>query len=579
MDSEVKIGTVCNNNCIFCLNEDRNTSATTQHIKEEIDKLSIAGVSIINFTGGEITIRPDYFKIIRYAKRRGLDVRIQTNGRAFYYRDFAEKTARVGIDHFLISLHAHNEELNRKLTGVPGSFMQTVGGMRNLLLLGQNVAVNVVVSSMNIPFVTEVIKHHIGLNPTSIQISWARPMGKVKSDLTLLPKYSANIENVFKSIELAKKAGKRISVVGIPPCLLGEHIDCYGRPYSNSAIISNNGLFPAENTFNQKMKTPAKSCTECDYLNACGGVFTEYIRTYGTDEFLPIKNKNKTIEDISAALNEEVLEYSQKKAGHSSINFMVRTRNSKYFIKERNTTLTDEYWEQKLKETMKKNRIHFLEPIKTLHSPQKKTEIYPFVENKISSPRMLDKGRIKTLASALGILYKESPPVDIRGDHFDKLLKFSQTAAFLDDKEKNTIKQLKNKMDLAKKDLKKTAIHNDLHLGNFLPHQGNMLITDFEKACGFYTAWDAAKTIRSIGYDPEEKEIIWENIKEFIEEYSRWVDARNLRALYPFVIFSAIEHRMNLEKTSREVREKQERQTNTQLHLFLQKQDEFQKLL
>jgi MoaA/NifB/PqqE/SkfB family radical SAM enzyme len=83
MNAEIKTGTACNNNCIFCLNEQRGIFRKTEEIKREIDALSDNGVTSISFTGGETSIRPDFFELISYAKRRGCNVSIQTNGRAF----------------------------------------------------------------------------------------------------------------------------------------------------------------------------------------------------------------------------------------------------------------------------------------------------------------------------------------------------------------------------------------------------------------------------------------------------------------------------------------------------------------
>ncbi|MFC1723905.1 hypothetical protein ACFL0V_07230, partial [Nanoarchaeota archaeon] len=61
MNYEVKVGSACNNNCVFCLNEKRGWRRETGDLMKEIESLPY--MDEINFTGGEVTIRDDFFDL------------------------------------------------------------------------------------------------------------------------------------------------------------------------------------------------------------------------------------------------------------------------------------------------------------------------------------------------------------------------------------------------------------------------------------------------------------------------------------------------------------------------------------
>ena len=76
----------CNFNCQFCFNQisfaqkGRNIkSFSTAYVKKIIDGLAKAEIKIIRFTGGEPFLRKDIFQLLKYAKNRGLEVRLNTN--------------------------------------------------------------------------------------------------------------------------------------------------------------------------------------------------------------------------------------------------------------------------------------------------------------------------------------------------------------------------------------------------------------------------------------------------------------------------------------------------------------------
>jgi MoaA/NifB/PqqE/SkfB family radical SAM enzyme len=138
----VRLTNTCNNSCVFCeyLDKRAKKEKTFEEIKKEIDWIKNKREKTLVLSG-EPTIMQNLFEILEYARSVGFkSVQIRTNGRMFYYPEFAEKVARL-VDSFDISLFSHRPEIHDKITRVPGSFEQTVQGIRNLKRLGKHVRV------------------------------------------------------------------------------------------------------------------------------------------------------------------------------------------------------------------------------------------------------------------------------------------------------------------------------------------------------------------------------------------------------------------------------------------------------
>ena len=82
----VSIGAVCNNNCIFCMEEDRearevnNGAMTPERVRWILEEHR--GAEEVCFTSGEPTTRPELPDFVKWAKALGYRrISIMTNGR------------------------------------------------------------------------------------------------------------------------------------------------------------------------------------------------------------------------------------------------------------------------------------------------------------------------------------------------------------------------------------------------------------------------------------------------------------------------------------------------------------------
>ena len=130
----INTGAVCNNNCIFCMEEDRdaryveNSAVTSDVVREILDQN--VGSEEICYTSGEPTMNPALPSWVAWARERGYHrISTMTNGRLLSRPDYALKLIGAGMTRFYVSIHGHNARLHEGLTRTPGSFAQTVRGL------------------------------------------------------------------------------------------------------------------------------------------------------------------------------------------------------------------------------------------------------------------------------------------------------------------------------------------------------------------------------------------------------------------------------------------------------------------
>lgn len=129
-----------------------------EQVKKVID--SVKANDILSLTGGEPTIRKEFFKFLRYAARKDpeMNVAIVSNGRMFSYKEFVDKMLKTGLKNlkFCIALYGHNQKLHDAITRTPGSFEQTIKGIKNLLERNLYVELRVIVNKINYRYLKNI---------------------------------------------------------------------------------------------------------------------------------------------------------------------------------------------------------------------------------------------------------------------------------------------------------------------------------------------------------------------------------------------------------------------------------------
>jgi len=132
----------CNETCVHCYNPgaalspgERPTRQRdelgTGEWKQIMGQLAEIGVFRLSLSGGEATLRKDFFELVAHARQLGFAVVIFTNGLQGT-PDFVEKVAHLWPHSVEVSIYSANSELHDRITGVPGSFQRSVDCLTQL---------------------------------------------------------------------------------------------------------------------------------------------------------------------------------------------------------------------------------------------------------------------------------------------------------------------------------------------------------------------------------------------------------------------------------------------------------------
>ena len=147
----LSISDVCNFKCGYCLPDgykvdksDNRTFINTDEIGRLAKALSELGVSKIRLTGGEPTVRKDFFEIVKIIKENSgiKKTVITTNG--YRLDKIANDIKNSGLDGINISIDSLNTETFKKITG-HDRLKEILRGIKNLQKLNfKNIKINAV---------------------------------------------------------------------------------------------------------------------------------------------------------------------------------------------------------------------------------------------------------------------------------------------------------------------------------------------------------------------------------------------------------------------------------------------------
>ena len=147
----LSISDICNFKCGYCLPDgykidksDNRTFINIDEIRRLAKALSELGVSKIRLTGGEPTIRKDFFEIVKIIKKNSgiKETVITTNG--YKLDKIANDIKKSGLDGINISIDSLDPKTFKKITG-HDRLEEILKGIKNLQKLNfRNIKINAV---------------------------------------------------------------------------------------------------------------------------------------------------------------------------------------------------------------------------------------------------------------------------------------------------------------------------------------------------------------------------------------------------------------------------------------------------
>lgn len=296
---DIRFGYSCNNNCIFCIDKDSRNKypdMTTSQVKLIIKKATGKGAEQITFTGGEPTIRSDIFELVSYAKGLGFStIMFTTNARMLSYKQFAAKLMDLGVNKYMISLHAHTKELYAKLTQVPDGFDQAVQGIRNVASQNQDICASFVVNRHNYRILPEYARFLPDIGITRLlQMTYVMPCGgDIRLNSRNIPCLTDASPFIKRTIDIRESLGiAEMIVMDVPFCFLHgyeKHINELNIPHMEIHAANPEHSTDDYNLRRKANKVKPKQCRTCRHDAVCEGVWPEYAEIYGFEELKPVR--------------------------------------------------------------------------------------------------------------------------------------------------------------------------------------------------------------------------------------------------------------------------------------------------
>lgn len=319
----VSIGAVCNNNCIFCMEEDRdgryinNSAMTRDRVRWILEENR--GAEEVCFTSGEPTTRPELPDFVAWAKELGYGrISVMSNGRRLSHLPYAAALAKAGMNRFYISIHGHTKKLHEGLVRTPDAFEQTVGGLDSVAKLkrfGVELHTSTVVTDRNLPHMLDIYRFLRGHGVDQVVFNVMQANGRADTYFEqIFPTYTA-IASTFRDLVHAAReteAQPMAFLVDIPLCMT-EEIPDFNRGYvekyrhfdlAEQAALSGTqreeraargkgkGLvLVTRSDLDDAQRSYRDACQRCRYVGQCEGVWKNYTKRYGWDEFVPAERE------------------------------------------------------------------------------------------------------------------------------------------------------------------------------------------------------------------------------------------------------------------------------------------------
>ena len=268
---------MCNNRCTFCATGTRTQfHGNFERQRELLLRYRRAGVRMLDIDGGEPTLNPALFALVRFARGIGYEkVNVTTNARRAAYPDYARALVRSGVTTVLSSIHGPDAQTHAQNVGVAEAFDQTCAGIRNLRALAPptvELGANITITRSNHDKLRATAELILELGLRWFNVQFLTPFGRATS--WVAPDIEVAAAEVRRLID---DFGDRmhIQVINLPFCfmpgyerhLMGDML----KLERHMLFVNNDGVNLFEYLRERRVKKPV--CEGCPHAVFCGGFY------------------------------------------------------------------------------------------------------------------------------------------------------------------------------------------------------------------------------------------------------------------------------------------------------------------
>ncbi|HOU54785.1 MAG TPA: radical SAM protein [Myxococcota bacterium] len=267
----------CINECEFCAVANRvRRPIPWPRLQEILRHHREAGIEHLDIDGGEPTLHPHLLEALRLARDLGYrEINVTTNGRRLADPAVARALLDAGVTSVLVSLHGDVPEVHDGITGRPGSFRETLAGLRNLVR-GRgstlDLGVNVTVCRANVDRLLPLVERIREEGVDKVNLQMLTPFGSAGAQV--LPEEGRAAAAIREVLD-RHGASMRLFVVNAPFCLFPG----YERfLVGDVGKIGRSMIFVTEETVNlfeylSSRRVRREPCRVCPHAPACDGFF------------------------------------------------------------------------------------------------------------------------------------------------------------------------------------------------------------------------------------------------------------------------------------------------------------------
>ena len=305
----ITTGLACNSGCVMCSIRYQGINypdATTEEIEKDLIKGRKENYEMVDFSGGEPTVRKDIFHLIKQASNLGYKgIGISTNGIKLHNRSFSDRLVKAGLTFVTFSLHAHNKKLNEIITRTPNSFEQTVKGIKNALRYENlNVYAATAIFKLNYQYILEIGKFIHSLGIYFWDIADLQPSGYVQESYDALCVNSTKLSDALCRLKPLLNDFQTITFFNFSPCIIPSnilndkktHYITFSQKFEVTKFKNYVGNISSADSIEKNLTDMQQKkidiCYDCIFTKECAGIWTEYLRLFGDKEIRELAVKH-----------------------------------------------------------------------------------------------------------------------------------------------------------------------------------------------------------------------------------------------------------------------------------------------
>jgi len=181
-----------------------------------------AGATSVALRGGELLARPEALDLLRQARALGFAaIELWSSGVALARPGVAEQVVAAGASHLAVALYGDTAAGHDYVAQVDGHFARAVAGLRRARAAGARTAVVAPILRPSFRNLARIVQKSIPIDVGAVHL--VAPTGRDRAAHPLLVPLPMAAPYLRAAVEVARAGRRRLTVRGVPACLLADH--------------------------------------------------------------------------------------------------------------------------------------------------------------------------------------------------------------------------------------------------------------------------------------------------------------------------------------------------------------------